>query len=191
MRTTRKIAVAATAVMMVGATAAGVAQASPMTAATATAAGTDAPSATSSNRCHTGELRYSWGSAHGGRPDMDATKQQIAAVRLKNNGGRTCTLHGFPGVRLISTSGEAWDLRRSADKPSTLMLRPGDDTALVTMTILPVARHSAGAFVPGKVLITPPDEKVHVTLAWPYGGAILDQSGATHPGTYVNPVGVG
>ncbi|MYT29560.1 MULTISPECIES: DUF4232 domain-containing protein [unclassified Streptomyces] len=191
MRTTRKIAAAAAAAMVLGATAAGVAQASPTAAAKATAVGKDASSATSGHRCHTGELRYSWDSAHGGRPDMDATSQQIAAVRLKNNGGRTCTLHGFPGVRLISASGEAWDLRRSADRPSTITLRPGDDMALVTVAILPVARHSAGAFLPSKVLITPPDERTHVTLAWPYGGAILDQSGATHPGTYVNPVGVG
>ncbi|WP_234317719.1 DUF4232 domain-containing protein [Streptomyces rimosus] len=39
--------------------------------------------------------------------------------RYPNTSGRTCTLHGFPGVRLISKSGEAWDLRRSADRPST------------------------------------------------------------------------
>ncbi|MFI1200169.1 DUF4232 domain-containing protein [Streptomyces sp. NPDC020883] len=191
MRTTRKFAVVAAAAVMAGATAAGAAQATPKAAATAPAAGKGAPSAAGNSRCHAGELRYSWDSAHGGRPDMDATDQQIAAVRLKNNGGRTCTLHGFPGVRLIGKSGEAWDLRRSADRPSTITLRPGDDTALVTLTILPVAEHGAGAFVPSKVLITPPDEKTHGTLAWPYGGAILDQSGATHPGTYVNPVGVG
>jgi len=145
-------------------------------------------------RCHTGELRYSWGSAHGGAPDMnDTTDQQTAAVRLENSGGRTCTLRGFPGVRLISESGDAWDLRRSADKPSTITLRPGDDTALITMSILPVAKNAPDTkpFVPSKVLVTPPDETSHVTLDWPYGGAILDQSGATHPGTFVNPIGVG
>ncbi|OIJ85650.1 DUF4232 domain-containing protein [Streptomyces colonosanans] len=151
-------------------------------------------SATTSKRCHTGELRYSWGSAHGGAPDMnDTTDQQIAAIRLKNSGGRTCTLRGFPGVRLISKSGDAWDLRRSADKPSTITLRPGDDTALITMSILPVAKNDPDTkpFVPSKVLITPPNETSHVTLDWPYGGAILDQSGATHPGTFVNSISVG
>ncbi|MFH8752064.1 DUF4232 domain-containing protein [Streptomyces rimosus] len=182
MRTTGKFAAIAAAAMLVGT--AGAAQAAP------TAAGGQASAATGT-RCHTGDLRYGWDSAHGGRPDMDATNQQIAAIRLTNTSGRTCTLHGFPGVRLIGKSGEAWDLRRSADRPSTITLRPGDDTALVTMNILPVAKNDAHAFVPAKVLLTPPDEKRHAALNWPYGGAILNQSGATRPGTFVNPVGVG
>ncbi|EPD97117.1 DUF4232 domain-containing protein [Streptomyces albus] len=149
--------------------------------------------AATSKRCHTGELRYSWGLPHGGHPDMDATSQQTAGIRLKNGSGRTCTLHGFPGVRLISKSGEAWDLRRSSDKPSTVTLRPGQSTAMVSLTLLPTATNDPDtkAFVPSKVLLTPPDETTHVTLKWPYGGAILDQSGATRPGTFVSPVGVG
>lgn len=150
-------------------------------------------SARSSSRCHTGDLRYSFDAPHGGRPDMDTTYQQVASVKLTNNSERTCTLHGFPGVRLVSTTGEAWDLRRSADTPSTITLRPGDDTAIVSMNILPVAKDDQDTkpFVPGKILLTPPNETTHVTLEWPWGGAILDQSGATRPGTFVNPIGVG
>ncbi|MFI7240629.1 DUF4232 domain-containing protein [Streptomyces qinglanensis] len=146
-----------------------------------------------SKRCHTGELRYSWGGPHGGAPDMEADSQQIASIRLTNSGGRTCTVYGFPGVRLISDSGDAWDLRRSSDKPSTLTLHPGDDTAMVSMNVLPLPHDMKGPkpFRVSKVLLTPPDETTHVTLKWPYGGALLDQSGATRPGTFVNPVGVG
>ncbi|QKW09718.1 DUF4232 domain-containing protein [Streptomyces sp. NA04227] len=147
-----------------------------------------------SRRCHTGELRYEWDSAHGGRPDMDATYQQIALIRLTNSGGHTCTLHGYPGIRLIGKGGEAWDLPRAKDKPSTLTLRPGDDTAVVTFNLLPIPANTTDTrpLTPRKVLITPPDETTHVTLDWPYGGAIWHQAGKpTHPETFVNPIGVG
>ena len=156
-------------------------------------ASTSASATKESKRCHTGELRYSFGGPHGGAPDMEADYQQIATVKLKNSGGRTCTLKGFPGVRLISTTGDAWDLRRSSDTPSKLTLKPGDDTAMVSMNVLPVPSAMDGAkrFKVSKVLITPPDETTHVTLKWPYGGALLDQSGATRPGTFVNPIGIG
>ncbi|WP_326808070.1 MULTISPECIES: DUF4232 domain-containing protein [unclassified Streptomyces] len=150
-------------------------------------------SATTSERCHTGELDYSWGGPNGGRPDMEADYQQIASIRLTNSGDRTCTLRGFPGVRLISKSGVAWDLRRSSDTPSAITLKPGDDTAAVSMNVLPLPKTMKGPkpFKVSKVMITPPNETTHVTLKWPYGGALLDQSGATRPGTFVNPVGVG
>ncbi|MET9862938.1 DUF4232 domain-containing protein [Streptomyces smyrnaeus] len=153
----------------------------------------NASAASTSKRCHTGELDFTWGGPHGGAPDMEADQQQVATVQLKNDGGRTCTLRGFPGVQLISESGETWDLRRSGDTPSTLTLKPGESTAAVSMNILPVPSDMKGPerFVPSKVLITPPDETTHVTLDWPYGGAILDQSGATRPGTFVNPIVLG
>lgn len=151
-------------------------------------------SATSgTSRCHTDELGYTWGGPHGGRPDMDTTYQQQVTIRLTNKSTHTCTLRGFPGVSLISQSGETWDLQRSGDTPSTLTLKPGEDTAMVSMSILPVQKNDPDVqpFVPSKILLTPPNETTHVTLAWPYGGAILDQSGATRPGTFVNPVGIG
>ncbi|GAA2642064.1 DUF4232 domain-containing protein [Streptomyces axinellae] len=146
-----------------------------------------------SKRCHTGELRYTWGGPHGSAPDMEADHQQMATIKLTNSGGRTCTLKGFPGVRLISKSGVAWDLRRSSDTPSKITLKPGEDTAMASMNILPVPSAMEGAkrFKVSKVLLTPPDETTHVTLKWPYGGSLLDQSGATRPGTFVNIISVG
>ncbi|NDZ79911.1 DUF4232 domain-containing protein [Streptomyces sp. SID10853] len=151
-----------------------------------------APSSESS-RCHTIDLGYDWGGPHGGAPDMkDSTDQQVASIKLTNRGDSTCTLHGFPGVRLVSKTGEAWDLRRSSDTPSTMTLHPGESTASISIMLLAIPADSKDTkpFVPSKVLITPPNETTHVTLDWPYGGAILDQSGATHPGTFVSPVGV-
>ncbi|MFI6349621.1 DUF4232 domain-containing protein [Streptomyces sp. NPDC050560] len=150
-------------------------------------------SAASDDRCHTGELKFSFHMPHGGRPDMDTTQQQNVGIRLENGGDRTCTLHGFPGVRLVSDSGRTWDLQRSSAEPSTFTLHPGDDTAMVSFTILPVAKDDPDtkAFVPAKILVTPPNETTHVTLDWPYGGALLDQTGATRPGTFVDPIVVG
>ncbi|WP_405912353.1 DUF4232 domain-containing protein [Streptomyces sp. NBC_00963] len=159
----------------------------------ASTASTASTTGAESKRCHTGELTFNWGGPHGGAPDMQADYQQMATVRLANSGNRTCTLHGFPGVRLISTTGETWDLPRSSDKPSTMTLSPGDDTSMVSMNILPLPNAMKGPkpFKVSQVLITPPDETTHVTLKWPYGGAVLDQSGATRPGTFVNPIGIG
>ncbi|WP_406137475.1 DUF4232 domain-containing protein [Streptomyces sp. NBC_01089] len=152
-----------------------------------------AASSSESSRCHTIDLGYDWGGPHGGAPDMkDATDQQVASIKLTNRGDSTCTLHGFPGVQLVSKTGETWDLRRSSDTPSTMTLHPGESTASINIMLLAIPADSKDTkpFVPSKVLITPPNETTHVTLDWPYGGAILDQSGATHPGTFVSPVGV-
>ncbi|MEV0846362.1 DUF4232 domain-containing protein [Streptomyces sp. NPDC049954] len=145
------------------------------------------------SRCHTNELGYTWGGPHGGRPDMNTTYQQQVTIRLTNKSTHTCTLRGYPGVQLVSTTGETWDLLRSSDMPSTLTLKPGDDTAMVSMSILPAQKNDPDVkpFVPAQILLTPPNETTHATLAWPYGGAILDQSGASRPGTFVNPVGIG
>ncbi|KOV64021.1 DUF4232 domain-containing protein [Streptomyces sp. MMG1121] len=150
--------------------------------------------AAASNRCHTGELNYSRGSAHCGSPDVNAANQQIAAARPTNNGGRTRTLYGFPGIRLIGKTGQTWNLPRSQDKPSTITLHPGDSTALITMNILPIPANTSDSrpFAPGKALITPPDETTHVTLVRPCGGTLWDQAGTTPtPETFVNPIGLG
>lgn len=185
------VATAVAAMAIVAEAGAGAAYASAPAADARVGGEASAPAAAAAGRCRVADLRVGWDSRHGGHPDMDVRYQQIASVRLKNTSGHTCNLRGFPEVRLVGKAGEPWDLRHSGDRPSTVTLRPGDDTALITMNVLPVARKAAGAFVPRKVLITLPGERSHVTLAWPYGGALLDQSGATHPGTFVNAVGVG
>ncbi|KIZ19515.1 DUF4232 domain-containing protein [Streptomyces natalensis] len=141
-------------------------------------------------RCTTDVLKTGWGADGGGRPDMNSDQQQTATVWLKNIGGRTCTLGGFPGVRITGTDGTAWDLPRSAKKPVAVRLKPGAHTSF-TLTLLPSTSAGDRKIAPSVVTVTPPDEKKHFQLKWPYGGALLDQSGATHPGTYVNPVNAG
>ncbi|GGU45526.1 hypothetical protein GCM10010211_06740 [Streptomyces albospinus] len=138
-------------------------------------------------RCTTGGLQAGWGSEGGGIPDMKSDSQQTAAVWLKNIGKASCTLDGFPGVQIKGTDGTTWDLRRSAKKPAPVTLKPGAHTQF-TIELLPTTGKDDKKVEPGLVTVTPPNEKKPFALKWPYGGAILDQSGATHPGTFVNPV---
>ncbi|MER6048877.1 DUF4232 domain-containing protein [Streptomyces sp. NPDC001793] len=140
-------------------------------------------------RCTTDGLRAGWGSEGGGVPDMKSDQQQTAAVWLKNISGTPCTISGFPGVQIKGTDGTAWDLGRSAGKPEPKVLKPNAHTTF-TIALLPTTRAGDKKVEPGQVLITPPNEKKNFQLQWPFGGAILDQSGATHPGTFVNPVNV-
>jgi hypothetical protein len=142
-------------------------------------------------RCATTELDFGFHAPHGGKPDMEQGEyQQSVTVRLTNHGTRTCTLKGFPGVQLVSADGARWDLARSGDRPDPVTLKPGEDTANIKFTVLPSTDPDAKVFVPQDVVMTLPDETKHITLPWEYGGAILDQSGATHPGTFVDPIGL-
>ncbi|MEU3710442.1 DUF4232 domain-containing protein [Streptomyces catenulae] len=139
-------------------------------------------------RCHTDNMEAGWGSDGGGRPDMNSGEQQIVAVWLKNTGSSTCTLKGFPGVSISGTEGQPWDLSRSNQATPTVTLKPGAHTSF-TFALLTNVDAGGKSFTPGMVTITPPNETQHFQLQWPFGGKILDQSGATHPGTFVNPVG--
>ncbi|KOG65853.1 flagellar motor protein MotB, partial [Streptomyces griseoflavus] len=38
------------------------------------------------------------------------------------------------------------------------------------------------------VAVTPPNETTALTLKWPWG-PLIHQDGATHPATFVNPIG--
>ncbi|GAB7032078.1 DUF4232 domain-containing protein [Streptomyces sp. NPDC021749] len=138
-------------------------------------------------RCTTGGLQAGWGSSGGGVPDMHSDAQQNVTVWLKNTGHSACTISGFPGVQIKANDGRSIDLPRSSKKPAPVTLKPGG-TASFTITFLPSVSSEDKRIAPSTVLVTPPNEKQHFQLKWPYGGAVLDQSGATHPGTYVNPV---
>ncbi|MEU9115146.1 DUF4232 domain-containing protein [Streptomyces sp. NPDC048483] len=158
-------------------------------ASTAGAQGGGSPASGSGARCTTDHLKAGWGSDGGGRPDMHSDAQQTAAVWLKNTGSSTCSIGGFPGVQIKGTNGGSFDLTRSAKKPVVVKLKPGERTSF-TFQLLPSAGGDGKKIEPGAVAITPPNAKKSFQLQWPYGGAILDQSGATHPGTFVNPVNV-
>ncbi|MFG3207818.1 DUF4232 domain-containing protein [Streptomyces sp. NPDC048192] len=144
-------------------------------------------------RCHTADLKAGFATGDDAKPEMGQTKKQTQAfVWFTNQSKRTCTLAGFAGVDMIGaqkTDG-TWSLVRSSKKPEKLTLQHGA-TVDFSITLLPVARSTPQKekFVPAKFLVTPPNETQHFTLKWPFGGQILKQDGATHPATYLNPIG--
>ncbi|MEV6839054.1 DUF4232 domain-containing protein [Streptomyces sp. NPDC051133] len=144
-------------------------------------------------RCHTADLKAGFATGDDAKPEMGQTKKQTQAyIWFTNQSKRTCTLSGFAGVDMIGaqkTDG-TWSLARSSKKPGKLTLEHGA-TVDFSITLLPVAKSTAQKekFVPAKFLVTPPNETQHFTLKWPFGGQILKQDGATHPATYLNPIG--
>ncbi|MFI9030003.1 DUF4232 domain-containing protein [Streptomyces sp. NPDC053560] len=149
-------------------------------------AGGASDSSSSARSCTSEHLKAVWSTFEGG-PDMDYDGQQTARVVLTNTGTTGCTLAGFPGVQLRTAHGDTWDLRRSSKKPESVRLDAGGK-AVFDITFLASTREDDRKFAPNQVVITPPDERRNIVLDWPYGGALLDQSGATRPGTFTGPV---
>lgn len=139
---------------------------------------------TGASRCHTAGLGFSFGSGDGKVSSSD--DQQQLAVVFKNKTSAACTIQGFPGVDLKSSSG-SWSLTRSSATPKKVTLAAGSSTTF-TITFLPWTQGSGTEFKATSVVITPPNETTSTTLTWP-GGSLLLQDGATHPGTYTGPVG--
>ncbi|RNG34229.1 DUF4232 domain-containing protein [Streptomyces botrytidirepellens] len=149
-------------------------------------AGSASGGSSSKSRCAAGQLEAAWSDFEGG-PDMDYEGQQTARVVLTNTGSSDCTMTGFPGVQLRAAHGDTWDLRRNNDKPKAVRIEAGGKAGF-DITFLASTRDDDQKFAPERVVITPPDEERNISLEWPYGGALLDQSGATRPGTFVGPV---
>ncbi len=86
---------------------------------------------------------------------------------------------GFPGVDLKSENGgQSWLPCRSSARGQLRVhhqRRPGD-------------KNEAHTCVFAFVFATPPNETTSLTLKWPWG-ALVDQAGATHPATFVDPIG--
>jgi hypothetical protein len=117
--------------------------------------------------------------------------QRHTTVVWTNTSSATCTMTGFGGVDLKGpndpTFGDTYSLPRSAKKPTTVRLVPGG-RAHTTITWLPP--QDGTGWTPTQIVITPPDEVSSAALQWP-GGEILRQDGATHPGSFIDPVAPG
>ncbi|MEU6195251.1 DUF4232 domain-containing protein [Streptomyces sp. NPDC047061] len=144
-------------------------------------------------RCHTADLKAGFATGGDAAPEMKQTSHQTQAfVWFTNKSNRTCTLSGFAGVDMVgaqSTDG-TWSLARSSKTVGKVTLKKGD-TVDFSITLQPVAKSTPKKqkFVPAKFVVTPPNETKSFTLKWPFGGQILKQDGATHPATYLNPIG--
>ncbi|MBW8797999.1 MAG: DUF4232 domain-containing protein [Streptomyces sp.] len=131
--------------------------------------------------CQASQLGYSWAD-----PGSGTGQQKHAVVALTNKSGHACTMYGFPGVDLVN-SGQQWSLRRTNATAKRVTLANGA-SADFTITFLVSDQNDSTAFTPTTVVITAPNQRTSYDLPW-HGGAVVLQDGATHPGTYVGPVG--
>lgn len=107
---------------------------------------------------------------------------------LTNAGDRTCKIGGFAGVDLTSENGgQVWSLARSSAKYGSITLGPGDSTDF-TINLGMTDESEEGSYKPAFAVVTPPNETASLKLEWPWG-ALVDQRAATHPATFVNPIG--
>jgi len=151
---------------------------------TATSAATT-PVAGSAGKCTLATLEASVGRTTG------EAGQRHTTIVWTNTSSAPCTMTGFGGVDLKgpadATFGPTYSLPRSAGQPTTVRLAAGA-AAHTVITWLPP--QDGPGWTPTGMLVTPPDETRSAELPWP-GGAVLRQDGATHPGTFIGPVGAG
>ncbi|KOG51903.1 flagellar motor protein MotB [Streptomyces varsoviensis] len=141
-----------------------------------------------SRRCHTSGLKAAFATGEDAAPDPNASGATTTSVVVTNTSGRTCEIGGFPGVDLKpDAGGPAWSLARSSARHSSITLHPGDSTDF-TINLGMAKENEEGSWKPATVAVTPPDETTALTLKWPWG-PLVHQDGATHPATFVNPIG--
>ncbi|MFJ5925565.1 DUF4232 domain-containing protein [Kitasatospora sp. NPDC092948] len=107
------------------------------------------------------------------------------AIELTNKSGATCTMKGYPGVDLVGPRG-TWSLVRAQGSPQLVTLQPGGK-AYVSITYLPYGGDGEVEFKVDRIVITPPDDTHQLTVQW-LDVMPQDQTGATHPVTYINPI---
>ncbi|MFF1483188.1 DUF4232 domain-containing protein [Streptomyces sp. NPDC058319] len=134
------------------------------TAAGRSSGGGGTDTAARSTRCHTSELR-----ATVGRNDPGAGQENFPVV-LTNSSGRTCTVHGFPGAAFVDSSGRQLgpDPKRNGGSATTVTLRPGQ-SAWAGLTFSNPEVSGAKTATPASLIVTPPDERDHLTVRWTAG----------------------
>ncbi len=146
-------------------------------------AGSSSGGSTGTPQCATSDLTISFETGGDAAPDVTSDEQQTTGVDLHNRSSHACKVGGFPGVDLNGGSTN-WSLVRKSQTYSAITLNPGDDTDFSIY----FAPEQGGTWTPQTVTITPPNQTTSVTLKWPWGPVTL-QNGATHPATYVGPIG--
>lgn len=148
------------------------------------AATSPAPAPARTARCTIDQLTASLGRTTG------EAGQRHTTVVWTNTSTAGCLMDGFGGVDLEGPDdpmGRTYSLPRTSATPQSFTLAPGQ-AAHTTITWLPP--QDGPGWTPTAIIATPPDETRSARLDWP-GGAVLRQDGATHPGTYIGPVGPG
>ena len=122
------------------------------------------PAGTTGGRCHTSELRATVG------PNDPGAGQENFPVVLTNASSRSCTVRGYPGAAFVDASGQQLgpDPKRSSGTPTTVTLAPGK-SAWAGLTFSNPEVSGAHPATPAALLVTPPDERDHLTVTWKGG----------------------
>ncbi|MFF4272609.1 DUF4232 domain-containing protein [Streptomyces sp. NPDC001536] len=136
------------------------------TATAATPSPAPSPSATPSGgaRCRTSQLEATLG-----RNDPGAGQENFPVI-LTNTSSRTCTVRGYPGAAFVDASGEqlGQDPKRTPGTPVTVKLAPGQN-AWSGITFSNPEISGARTANPDALLVTPPDEREPLKVAWSAG----------------------
>ncbi|MFG2722844.1 DUF4232 domain-containing protein [Streptomyces sp. NPDC048416] len=134
--------------------------------------------------CPTSQLAFAVAPGSGAQSEGS---QGAVTITLTNKGAKSCVMKGYPGVDLVGGATK-WSLTRgTAESPAAVTVRPGATTTF-NIFYLPFHHGDGQEFKPKSIVITPPNETHSHTLPWTFSSVLL-QDGATHPGTYISPVG--
>jgi Protein of unknown function (DUF4232) len=129
-----------------------------------------APAHAAASRCHTTDLSAS---LKAGSPGAG---QRYATLTLRNRSKSTCTVYGYAGLGLLSSSGKSLPTRVTRNRskaPKTITLKPGQHTNALAHwgAVAGAGEPTSGACepTPKRVEVTPPDETTHLTIAWQLG----------------------
>ncbi|MER6423098.1 DUF4232 domain-containing protein [Streptomyces sp. NPDC001137] len=122
------------------------------------------PGGSTGGRCHTSDLRATVG------PNDPGAGQENFPVVLTNASSRSCTVRGYPGAAFVDASGRQLgpDPKRSSGTPTTVTLAPGK-SAWAGLTFSNPEVSGANPATPASLLVTPPDERDHLTVTWKGG----------------------
>ncbi|WP_089103438.1 DUF4232 domain-containing protein [Streptomyces hyaluromycini] len=126
---------------------------------------TTGTTAAAGTRCHTSELTASVGGN-----DPGAGQENFPIV-LTNKSGRTCTVRGYPGAAFVNAAGTQLGpdpQRESGSTAATVTLKPGQ-SAWAGLTFSSPEISGAKTATPAALLVTPPDEKDSLKVAWTNG----------------------
>ncbi|MFJ1596625.1 DUF4232 domain-containing protein [Streptomyces sp. NPDC088261] len=136
-------------------------------------------------RCHTPDVKASVG------PNRPGAGQENFALVLTNTSGHTCTVDGFPGLAFLNKAGQqvSVDPERAKVTGTLVKLAPGR-SAWAPMTFGNPEITGVTTVTPASVLITPPDEKDALKVAWT-GGSVTNTGKASVPTIGVFTAGTG
>ncbi|TGA84681.1 DUF4232 domain-containing protein [Streptomyces sp. MZ04] len=145
-----------------------------------TAAGTGNNSDGEIDICRTDELEVN------ATDNSTDETEGVVTVVFKNGGGRDCSINGYAGADLTTSTGDTLSVSRNGEKPVPDILKDGESAAF---NITFPANNTGGSGVRiTNVVVTPPNETKHVTLDWP-AGSLPVSDGEDAVKLEISPVG--